>query len=587
MAFRIEDVFYVILSVSVVLAALLPVPTAAEDATVAAESSEPETCSEVRQEFVVKGIGSSPSVPDKQVKGDDLELCPSAKTCCTKSMEEQYQEAVKKDFRIMLQDSGSYLKTLITTSASKFRETFLEMVQIAEKNMNTIFSDVYQTMEKMARVPLSQLFADLLAYINGQEIDLEDRVISFFDSLFPLAYHHASPKQSDFSETYKECLREKQREIRPFGDLPGIISAHITRSFEAARTFLQALHLGVEVLNTTEHMDYGPECRKALVRLTYCPHCQGFLAAKPCPGMCLNVMRGCLSSVSELDDSWSEYVSALERLTSGMVGTYNIEQVLSTIDTKISETIMYVMENIPEINKRVKQACGHHRRVTREVPPQSTRSPSPSSSPMGDSLTKALFPRPSDTSLYILLQNFVHKVAESKDFYSNLADKLCNDDAGLVVKGDLMCWNGQSLGEYKKTIAGVGVSAQKYNPEMTLVSRVRDMNVNTLADKLQHVKQILTSRVTSVPQSDSSIVSEGGSGSGAWWRSSSDDEDYSDGSGSGDYDKPDEKPDLHFEKTESDTGNKKTSGSWSFHCKGRTSFLILLTAILLHIRWHH
>lgn len=237
-----------------------------------------------------------------------------------------------------------------------FPDTFLDMVQSSENSTTALFSDVYQLIEGRARLPLSQLFADLLAYMSGQDVDLEDRVRSFFDSLFPLAFHHSTinpQHQKEFTDTYKDCLRDSQQEIRPFGELPDVIVLHVTRSFEAARTFLEALQVGVEVLNTTEHMDYGSECHAVLVRQTYCSHCQGLPEAKPCTGLCLNVMRGCLSSVSELDSAWSEYVSAVERLTSGMVGTYNIEHVLSTLDTKVSETIMYVMENIPEITKRV------------------------------------------------------------------------------------------------------------------------------------------------------------------------------------------------------------------------------------------
>ncbi|GIY22785.1 uncharacterized protein CEXT_756231 [Caerostris extrusa] len=47
-----------------------------------------------------------------------------------------------------------------------------------------------------------------------------------------------------------------------------------------------------------------------------------------------------------------------------------------------------------------------------------------------------------ETSLYMMLQNFVYKVTESKDFYANLADRLCSDGQ-LVTKGDLNCWNGR------------------------------------------------------------------------------------------------------------------------------------------------
>ncbi|GFQ64640.1 glypican-5 [Trichonephila clavata] len=66
---------------------------------------------------------------------------------------------------------------------------------------------------------------------------------------------------------------------------------------------------------------------------------------------------------------------------------------------------------------------------------------------------------------------------------------------------------------------------------------------------------ILNARVTSVPQSDSSVVGEG-SGSGAWWKTS-DDEDYAQASGSGDT--SEDKTDLHFERTDDDVKDKSGS----------------------------
>lgn len=60
-----------------------------------------------------------------------------------------------------------------------------------------------------------------------------------------------------------------------------------------------------------------------------------------------------------------------------------------------------------------------------------------------------------------------------------------------------MFYNGSTLlnksiffdSRYTKTVAGIGVSAQKYNPEMKPPT-VRDVVIKTMADKLQHVKQV-------------------------------------------------------------------------------------------------
>ncbi|GIY59851.1 uncharacterized protein CDAR_216831 [Caerostris darwini] len=219
---------------------------------------------------------------------------------------------------------------------------------------------------------------------------------------------------------------------------------------------------------------------------------------------------------------------------------------------------MLVLLGADKHSFQVKEKCGAPRRVSREVPPVAI-------------LPTSFHGRPvPETSLYMMLQNFVYKVTESKDFYANLADRLCSDGQ-LVTKGDLNCWNGSGLAEYTNTVAGIGVSAQKYNPEMK-PPRVRDITVNTLADKLQHVKQILSSRVTSVPQSDSSVVGEG-SGSGGWW--ASDDEDYATASGSGDTE---DETDLHFERTEGDSKIKSSSMT------SQMSLLLLIFCPLLLLK---
>ncbi|XP_067143057.1 glypican-5 isoform X2 [Centruroides vittatus] len=516
-----------------------------------------DLCTEVRQLFVMKHIGSSDLVPDQQIKGNDLEICPSPKSCCTNQMVERYIEAAKKDFRNMLQTSSSYLKTLIASSATKFRENFVEMIQLSENNTNFLFSDVYKKMDTVAREPVVRLYSDLLSYINGRKINLEERIWSFFDSLFPLVYHHSiNPKLKDFSDDYKECLRQTQQEIKPFGDIARKVAEQLTRSFEAAHLFLEAMNLGVEVANSTEHLEINTECSKSLFRLTYCAHCHSLVDAKPCSGFCLNVIRGCLAGVAELDQPWNGYIIALERLTSGMVGSYNIEETLSTLDTKISEAIMYAMENGPELSKKVKATCGHPRRATREVISESVL----------ESPKKIVAIRSTDTSLYMKIQTFVHKLTETKGYHANLADAMCNYDTMVGKSGDT-CWNGNSLGEYSKTIAGIGIFAQKHNPEIKF-SSAQDVVLSTLIDKLNHIKQLLNSKMTSLPQSDSYTME--GSGSGRLWGNNiGDDEDYHDGSGSGDYDDARES-DFDFNGGNTDKDSRKDQERKMEHGKSRT-----------------
>ncbi|XP_035207463.1 glypican-5-like, partial [Stegodyphus dumicola] len=448
-------------------------------------------------------------------------------------------------------------------------ENFLEMIHVSQNNTNVLFSEVYKKMDGFARVPVSQLYTDLSSYISGQSLELEARVTAFFDLLFPLVYHHSiNPKLKDFSEDYKECLRQTQQEIRPFGDIADRVTLHVTRSFSVARTLLEALQAGVEVIAATDHMHFRPDCNAGLTKLVYCSQCAGYAKAKPCSGYCLNVVRGCLAHVAELDQPWSDYISGLERLTSGLVGSYNIEEVLSVLDTKISEAIMYAMENGPELSKKVKAACGHPRRATRDVT-------EPNALPSGSVPGRIVPVRSTEESLYSRLQQVVQRLTETKGHYANLADIVCSDES-WAVREEGQCWNGAALGQYTNTIAGVGVAAQRYNPEMKSPDS-DDLVVMALDEKLQRMSRELRLIITpELPQSDSHMVE--GSGSGSWMRNQvGDDEDYDRGSGSGDGGgtKP---SDFNFDIRDSGDVNIKVKDSSAISF---TSSSALMSAMLL------
>lgn len=223
-------------------------------------------------------------------------------------------------------------------------------------------------MSSLSSEPISILYSDARRYIQPNEsdmftapsVDIKTSVIKFFTDLFPLVHHHnRHPK--DFNNVYKTCLRERIGEIQPFGDIPRQIAQSLSKSLEATRLLLQSFSTGVEVLNTTESLlteGSGKECHEALLKMTYCPKCLGF-EAKPCSGYCLNVLRGCLTShVTELDSPWNGYVEAMERLViaakhhNNEAGV-NADAVIRALETRISEAIMYAMENELELDNRV------------------------------------------------------------------------------------------------------------------------------------------------------------------------------------------------------------------------------------------
>lgn len=46
------------------------------------------------------------------------------------------------------------------------------------------------------------------------------------------------------------------------------------------------------------------ECMRAIMKMTYCPHCRGMPSARPCLNYCTNVMKGCLANQADLDTEW-------------------------------------------------------------------------------------------------------------------------------------------------------------------------------------------------------------------------------------------------------------------------------------------
>lgn len=55
-------------------------------------------------------------------------------------------------------------------------------------------------------------------------------------------------------------------------------------------------------------VNLSPECKKALMKLVYCPHCRGLASVKPCSDYCSNVMKGCLANQADLDPEWQNLI---------------------------------------------------------------------------------------------------------------------------------------------------------------------------------------------------------------------------------------------------------------------------------------
>uniref|UniRef100_H9GTM4 Glypican 5 n=1 Tax=Anolis carolinensis TaxID=28377 RepID=H9GTM4_ANOCA len=258
----------------------------------------------------------------------------------------------KEDSHVLIEKNDR--KPLLPTGFATLHAAFESLLRFAENHTTSLFDTVYRSMSKEAVEPVKELFTDISLYLLGAQTKVERAFFRFFDSLFPLVYSRLiNPGITDLSEEYTECLRLTRQDVNPFGRYSKEVVTELAKSLRANRVFSQALGMGTEVLNATEHVTLTKECTRALVKMQYCPHCQGLTLIRPCEGYCLNVMRGCFASVSELDVPWREYIYTLEYLSNEMAGAHDLELALLGIRYSINEAILHAQLNGPQLSATV------------------------------------------------------------------------------------------------------------------------------------------------------------------------------------------------------------------------------------------
>ncbi|CAB0000642.1 unnamed protein product, partial [Nesidiocoris tenuis] len=422
------------------------------------------------------------------------------------------------------------------------------MGSFAKEPVNELYSSLWQYLQRGLRRPPE--IPTTVPSADGAY--LESIVHKFFGELFPLVYYQAiHPKAHDFSDSFKTCLKNNVMEIKPFAKIPEIMAKEVASSFEAAKVLLEALSLGMDVVERTnriiESNKSGTDsCRNALLRLYYCPKCQGLRPSlKPCNGYCLNVMRGCLTQIraTDLDLPWSNFLSETLDLVKEMrtLKIPSVNNVLENMYVPVSDAIMVGSLEGPRIQRVLNSVCGHiavnrEENVENSVHPPGLRDISVTTSPSSGT-DHSPFWRELDT-----LRDSMDR-SKASGFYANLAEVLCSDESFAETRDTSDCWNGHRVGErslsrYTKELVRPGLDAQKYNPEMKWDGPVADAEIEEMAETLRHMRQLVSSRLSPkwAPEAESQVAYDGSGGSGDG-RVDSDDEGYSDaddGSGSGD-----------------------------------------------------
>ncbi|XP_023933709.1 glypican-6-like [Lingula anatina] len=340
----------------------------------------------------------------------------------------------------------------------------------------------------------NDLFTDLRSYYRGRNINLLDALENFFATLFQRMFQLLNA-QYELDQSYLGCVANTMDKLNPFGDVPQKFSQQLKRSFVAARTFMQGLAIGRDVILQVGKIQPCHNCRKSLMKMMYCSYCSGLPTIKPCNNYCLNVMKGCLAYQAELNSEWNKYINELIKVANRLMTSFNIEQVVDPMDVKISEAIMNLQEGSEKIRQQVFTSCGQPRfkgRRKRKADYEEYAYGNWRYQPTGNG-GMARPTTAAGTNLERLVSDIVKQVEVTKDFWTLLPYTLCNHDQFAFVarngtEGN--CWNGEHQGRYPHDVVQDGIKAQAHNPEVTVDTRRHNMIVQQqiLRLKLIHTK---------------------------------------------------------------------------------------------------
>ncbi|XP_049602802.2 glypican-5 isoform X2 [Syngnathus scovelli] len=493
------------------------------------------SCHEVRAAFQVRQVGPLHRVPETPGTDVDLLVCKhQGPSCCTRKMEESYQFAVKRETLHNIYLYSYELKHLIAGHSDAFQDMFQYLLSFSQGHLSSLLEGTYAPLSRQALPHVNQLFSSLSLYLHGANVSVETTVHHFLNNIFPLVYTRlinpgtVGSVAEDTEMT--DCLRMIRQDVNPFGPHPAVMVKELSEAISVGRQLGLFLDKGLEVLNATEHLALTKDCVKALVKMVYCSHCRGLTLIKPCVGYCLNVMRGCLASMSELDRPWRRYSDLLEQLTHAMVGHHSLELALLGVRDHVNEALLYAQFHGPLVTATVDKVCGLTTRAPTGMRPTGAEVTTPggsSSTPLPSAAPFKPLPEQWLGQLANLRRDFLMYLQRYKSFYSALPEMLCE---GENVVDDATCWSGDEVVEsYTGRVVGNGLQAQRQNPEV----KVRSPNPSLveMKERLESFNQETQERFPNLGQMEA--WEELGSGEMEGSSADCDDEDGCQASGDG------------------------------------------------------
>uniref|UniRef100_A0A8C7Y7G6 Glypican-1 n=1 Tax=Oryzias sinensis TaxID=183150 RepID=A0A8C7Y7G6_9TELE len=397
-------------------------------------TSKARSCSDIRQFYGGKGF-SLDNAPLSEISGEHLRICPQGYTCCTVEMEGSLASMSCKEMEGLLKDAGRAVQTSLTGQHKAFDGFFLDLLNRSMARLQKSFTSTWGFLYSMNTQVFSDLYNDLSGYCRGGSVNLEEVLNEFWAKLLEKLVYQKN-KQFSLGEDYQECVSKQIETIRPFGETPHKMSVEVTRTLLAARSFLQGLVKSAEVVRKVSQVPLSPACMRAMMRMTYCPHCRGIPSARPCANYCSNVMKGCLANQADLNTEWKHLVDTMVVVAENRL--IGMDQTILSLPERISEAM----------NKCV------------------------------NAVLSTLFQ----------VSEVTMRLRDMQSYWVSLPKILCSDRAAHGAGAEDKCWNGINRARYLPEVMGDGLANQINNPEVEIDITKPDMTIR---------QQIMQLKITS------------------------------------------------------------------------------------------
>uniref|UniRef100_A0A665TFP8 Glypican-1 n=1 Tax=Echeneis naucrates TaxID=173247 RepID=A0A665TFP8_ECHNA len=422
-------------------------------------TSKARSCSDIRQFYSGKRF-SLDGVPQSEISGEHLRICPQGYTCCTSEMEDNLAVLSRKEVEGVLKEAGRSLQNSLNGQYKTFDGYFLELLNRSALNLQESFTATWGALYVRNSQVFSELYMDLRHYYRGANVNLEDVLNDFWARLLEKLFYHAN-RQYSISEDYLECVSKQIDTLRPFGDVPRAMKMMVTRTFVAARSFVQGLVVSGEVVRKVSQVQLSQECMRATMRMTYCPHCRGMASARPCANYCSNVMKGCLANQADLNTEWRHLAETMMQVADRFDDPSGVDSVLLTLPVRISEGIMTMNENLQTINSKVRTYLELYKLTN---------------------LFSSSLPQVTDVTA---------RLRDLQSYWVSLPNLLCSDRVATGTGAEDKCWNGMNRARYLPEVMGDGLASQINNPEVEIDITKPDM---TIRQQIMQLK-IMTHRL--------------------------------------------------------------------------------------------